>query len=346
MINYLHQKHKLGFIFSLSLLMNVLHVIKVNAQTTAGNAVFNFIELSYGAKSTALGGINISAIGNDMSLAMYNPSLLNNNMDNELLIGVKPYYAGIQQYDLMSAKYWEKKKIVLGGGIHFLDYGSINMTDIAGNDIGIMHPSDYMIQISASSDYMSNFRIGSTLKYIHSNYGMYKSNGVALDVGLKYVTHDELLQVSLLVKNMGSQIGTKIQNQELPFNIILGVTKKMQFAPLQFSLTADRLSVWNNLYYDPVYANAQSLTSPNQLQNAFNHLTIGTELFIGKQVDLNVGYNFIRRYDLNIQNQNNGLNGFSTGIGIKLDRIKVQYGTSFFQSNLYHHFTMGYQLKK
>ena len=346
MIIFIHQKHKQGFLIALFLMLGVFIVTKTIGQTTAGNAVYNFLELPYSAKATSLGGLNISSIGNDLGLSMYNPSLLNSDMDNELLIGVKPYLAGIQQYDLFSTKYWARKKITWGIGVHYLDYGNINMTDIAGNDIGSMHPSDYSIQLSASNDYIKNIRIGGTFKYIHSNYGMYESNAIAMDIGLKYLTTDQLLQVSLLVKNMGVQVGSEINKQELPFNLIIGCTKKMEFAPIQFSFTADRLSVWNNLYYDPIYANAQTISTPNQFQNLFNHLTIGSEIFIGKQVDIDLGYNFIRRYDLNIQNQSNGLNGFSAGLGLKVDRINVQYGTSFFQSNLYHHFSMCYQLKK
>jgi hypothetical protein len=63
-------------------------------------------------------------------------------------------------------------------------------------------------------------------------------------------------------------------------------------------------------------------------------------------VNIDLGYNIIRRYDLNIQDQSNGLNGFSAGMGLKLERMNLQYGGSFFQSNLYHHFSLTYQLKK
>ena len=344
MIQSIHHKQKLGFFMTLFSLLVLLN--SSIAQTTAGNAVYNFLELPSSPKITALGGINISSIGNDLGLAMYNPSLLNEAMEHQLYIGIKPYFAGIQQYDVMNAQYWEQKKISWGLGVHYLDYGNINMTDVAGNDIGQMHPSDYAVQLSASSDYIPNIRIGSSLKYIHSNYGLYKSSDVAMDICLKYLSSNKLSQVSLLVKNVGMQIGSETHKQDLPFNLILGWTKKMEYAPLQFSLTADRLSVWNNSYYDPVYAQAQTASAPSQLQNVFNHLTIGSEIFIGQQVNIDLGYNIIRRYDLNIQDQSNGLNGFSAGMGLKLERMNLQYGGSFFQSNLYHHFSLTYQLKK
>lgn len=344
MIRTIYHKQKLGFFMTLVSLLVILN--SSNGQTTAGNAVYNFLELPNSAKVSALGGLNISSIGNDLGLAMYNPSLLGPEMENQFHIGIKPYFAGIQQYDFMSAQYWAQKKISWGLGVHYLDYGNINMTDIAGNDIGQMHPNDYAVQVSAASDYIPNIRIGSSLKYIHSNYGLYKSSAVAMDIGLKYLSSNNLSQVSLLVKNVGMQIGSETHKQDLPFNLILGWTKKMEYAPIQFSITADRLSVWNNSYYDPVYAQTQTASAPSQLQNVFNHLTIGSEIFIGQQVNLDLGYNIIRRYDLNIQDQANGLNGFAAGMGLKLERINFQYGGSFFQSNLYHHFSLTYQLKK
>lgn len=345
MSNYIHYTKKLGLLFYITCIVFVLNINIINAQTTAGNAIYNFLSLPYSSKITSLGGVNISSMGNDIGMAMYNPSLLLPTMDKTLTLSVKPYFAGIQQYDFMNVNYWEKKKITWSTGVHYINYGNINMTDLAGNDIGTMHPTDYAVQLSAASDYIQHFNIGASIKFIHSNYGLYKSNSLAIDIGLKYLSENQLNQASILVNNMGMQLNNGHSQQELPFNIIIGWSRKLENAPLQFSLTADRMSVWNNVYYDPVYAQKNGDASPKYLQNLINHLTIGAELFLGKQIDFDLGYNFIRRYDLNIQNQSNGLNGFATGFGIKLERMNFQYGTSFFQQNMYHHLTVTYKFK-
>jgi hypothetical protein len=337
---------KLGFSVSLILFAFVITPQSAIGQTTAGNATYNFLELPYSAKASSLGGINISSMGEDLGLAMYNPSLMRANMDGQLHLSIKPFYAGIQQYDVSGVNIWEKHQIALGWGIHYMDYGNISMTDYAGNDLGTMHPNDYAVQFSASKDYIENFRIGAALKFIHSNYGMYKSSGIAMDIGLTFLAPNKLSQASILVKNIGTQLSSIGNKQELPFNLILGFSKKLAYAPIQFSVTADRVSVWNNLYYDPIYANLKGDAAPSHLQNLFNHLILASELYIGDQVDFNLGYNFIRRYDLNVQNQANGMNGFSTGLGLRLDRMHLQYGTAFFQRNMYHHFSVTYKLKK
>jgi hypothetical protein len=253
--------------------------------------------------------------------------------------------ADIKQYDFSGAKYLEQKKIVLGWGVHFMDYGAVAMTDIAGNQMGNFRPNDYSLQLSAATSYINNIHIGTTLKFIQSNYGLYKSNGLAMDIGLRYQPTSALSQVSVLIKNLGTQLNTYGTKEELPFNLIVGWTKKLENAPFQFSLTAEKLSLWNLAYNDTSFNAQQGYRNPGSLQNLFNHLILASEVFIGEQVSVNLGYNFMRRFDLNIQGQQNALNGFSSGLALQLQRIEVQYGNAFFQKNMYHHFSLMYNLK-
>lgn len=333
---------KLGFSIGFCL----FYSIHSFAQNTGGNATYNFLTLPYSAKASALGGMNISSIGNDLGLAMFNPSMLSPEMDGELHLSIRPYYANIQQYDFSGANLWTQKDWMIGWGVHYMDYGSMKMTDAAGNELGSIRPFDYAAQISMATRYIKNVQLGATLKWMQSNYGMYKSNAMAMDIGLRYTSSNELNQASVLLTNMGAQLKTYTTKEDLPFNLIIGWSKKLEKAPIQFSLTAQRLSVWNNAYYDFNFSNQEGYKAPGSLQNIFNHVLLGAETYIGNQVDLDFGYNFIRRFDLNIENQQNWFNGFSTGLGLQLTRTKIQYGNAFFQRNLYHHFSIIYSLKK
>jgi hypothetical protein len=332
---------KQGF-FIIALFFSSIHLL---AQNAGGNATYNFLTLPYSAKASSLGGMNISSMGKDLGLAMFNPALLDSSMDGNLHLSIRPYYANIQQYDFSGAHYWTKKKWVIGWGVHYMDYGTIKMTDVAGNEMGNFRPNDYMAQVSLSTYYIRNVQLGTSLKWIQSNYGIYKSNAMAIDVALRYTSTNELNQASILLTNLGGQIKTYTNKEDLPFNLIAGWSIKLEKAPIQFSVTAQRLSVWNNSYYDVNFANQEGYKAPGSMQNLFNHLIVGAEVYMGSQVDLNFGYNFIRRFDLNVQNQQNWFNGFSAGLGIKLPRTKIQYGNAFFQRNLYHHFSVFYSLK-
>ena len=317
----------------------------LHAQTTAGNAVFNFLKLPATAKATSLGGLNISAIGKDLGLAMTQPALLTTNMNGDLQVSVKPYFAGIQQYDVNGASKL-KSNWVIGWGVHFMDYGNIEQTDLLGNTYGMTNPNEYAIQLGIAKTYQEHFHFGTQIKFIQSAYGPYRSSGIAMDVGVRYLAPSGLSQWSILLQNVGTQLKHFQVKEELPLNLILGWSKKLANAPLQFSVTAERLSVWNDTYYDLDFYNQESYNQPGSLQNVFNHLILGTQLYMGKEFEIDLGYHFARRFELNIPNQPNSLNGLSTGFSFPYKRMQFQYGTGFFQKNSYHHFTLHYALKQ
>jgi len=319
--------------------------LPLHAQQSTANEVYQFLTLPYSAKATSLGGINISHLGSDLGLAMYNPALLDPSMDKTLHLSVKSYFSNIQQYDFSGANYLPKKNWILGWGIHYMGYGNIKMTDVSGNEMGNFLANDYVAQVSMATLFRKNINLAATLKFINSNYGVYKSTGLAMDLSMVYTSSSNLLRASILANNIGGQLSSYTEKERLPLNIIMGVSKKLENAPIEFSITAQRLSIWNNTFYDPGFYSGEGYKAPSATQDIFNHLIIGAEANLGEQVSLDFGYNFIRRFDLNIQNQQNWFNGFSAGLGLKLPRVTIQYGNAFFQRNLYHHFSIFYSLK-
>jgi hypothetical protein len=317
----------------------------VFAQSTAGNAVYQFLKLPYSAKATSLGGLNISSIGNDLGLAMMQPALLSTDMNGEFQLSVKPYFAGIQQYDLNGANKL-KSDWVIGWGVHYMNYGSILQTDVLGNEYGSIKPNEYAIQVGIAKTYLESFHFGTQIKFIQSNYGQYISNGIAMDVGVRYLSPYGSSQWSILLQNVGTQLKYFQVKEELPLNLILGWSKKLDNAPLQFSVTAERLSVWNDNYYDLDFYNKEGYKKPGSLQNLFNHLVLGSQLYFGQSFEIDLGYHFARRFELNLPNQPNSLNGLSAGFGFPYKRVQFQYGTGFFQKNSYHHFTLQYALQQ
>ena len=258
---------------------------------------------------------------------------------------MKPYFEGIQQYDVKGANKL-KSDWVIGWGVHFMDYGSIAQTDVLGNEYGSVNPNEYAIQVGIAKTYLENFHFGTQIKFIQSNYGQFRSSGIAMDVGVRYLSPYGLSQWSILLQNVGTQLKYFQVKEELPLNLILGWSKKLENAPLQFSVTAERLSVWNDNYYDINFYNAEGYKKPGSLQNVFNHLVLGSQLYIGQNFEIDLGYHFARRFELNLPNQPNSLNGLSAGFSFPYKRVQFQYGTGFFQRNSYHHFTLQYALRQ
>lgn len=61
------------------------------------------------------------------------------------------------------------------------------------------------------------------------------------------------------------------------------------------------------------------------------HIVLATQIYVGDKVEISVEYIHLRRKEGNIGNQNNGLNGFSLGVGVLLKRIQLGYARSYYQ---------------
>lgn len=306
----------------------------VFSQTLGGDAVFNFLRFPATPQLTALGGVNVSATSNDVGLAFNNPSLLRKEMHTQLNSVFNSFYGGINSYNLNFGFRNEKLKTNFAGGLQYFDYGKIVETDASGNQLGMIKPTDWVIQISASHHYLKKWNYGTTLKFISSNYGLYRSSGVAMDIGVLF--HDSLFAASVVVKNVGFQLKkyTGTLSEELPFDVQAGVTKKLRDAPISFSLTAQRLHQFDINYNDTVFNNLYGINNQSSfVQQLFNHLILAAQFYPTSSIELSMGYNHLRRNELNVANATNGLNGFSMGVGVLLKKINFRYALAYYQNN-------------
>lgn len=327
-------------------LLGLICITRLPAQTLGGNAVFNFLLQSNTAQLSALGGVNVSTIGNDVGMAFHNPSLLRDGMQKQLNTSFNSFLAGIRNYSLSSALHAESIHTNFAVGANYFDYGNIAQTDASGNVLGTFRPVDYVVQVMASRQYHERFWYGLTTKYINSNYGQYRSSGLAFDVGVSYYDSVNRLQVSVVVKNMGTQFsaydGTN-RKEELPFDLQAGITKRLEHAPFQFSLTAHHLQAFNTYYNDTSFRASEgeiNYANSSTVQKIFSHIVLSAQVFLDEKLEIDAGYNFQRRQDLNAFNVTSGLNGFSFGTAIFLKKVHIRYATGFYQSNLFHQLSL------
>ncbi len=322
------------------LILFLLAGYKPGSSQTAG--VFNFLKFSGSPQLTALGGDNISNQTEDVSIVFSNPSLLRQQMHSAASFAFTSLYAGINGYDLQTAYHSEKLRTNFALGIRFLDYGSVDGTDASGNFLGVVNPADYIIQVSFSRAYLSRWNYGGTLKFIHSNYGMYRSSGVAMDLAVSYRDTASQLQASLVIANIGAQLRTYSvgEREELPFDLKLGVSKRLANAPVQFTFTANRLHKFDVTYNDTAFNNENGFDEPGKkfsIDNIFRHIVLSTQVYIGNHLEVSAGYNYLRRKELNIGSAANGLNGFSMGAGVLFRTLQIRYGRAFYQSSRSFH---------
>ncbi len=191
-----------------------------------------------------------------------------------------------------------------------------------------------------------------TLKFIHSGYGLYKSSGVAADVGVAYADTANSFSASVLAKNMGTQLkryeGT--DPADLPFDLQAGITKRLQNSPFGFSLTLHHLHQFDLAYNDTVFNNSNGFSgsgSKFSFDNIFRHVVLAGNIYLGDKVELALGYNYLRRKELNIGDAGNGLTGFSMGVSLVLNKLQVRYARSQYQNNTaYNQFGLNLSLNQ
>ncbi|HET9055503.1 MAG TPA: type IX secretion system protein PorQ [Chitinophagaceae bacterium] len=310
------------------------------SQTLGGNAVFNFLKLPNSPQLTALGGINLTNQSNDISLAFNNPALLRDSMHSQTIAVFNSLPAGIKNLHWMLGYHHSKLKTNFAFGIHYFNYGNFLQTDAIGNVLGEFRPTDFVVQLTASRQYLEKWFYGLSVKYINSNYGIYRSSGIAMDVGVNYYDKENLFQVGVVAKNMGTQLTHYASNkkEELPFDLEIGISKRLEKAPFQFSATIHHVHQFDIRYNDTTFNNDNPFggnvnDSKNTGDKIFRHFVLATQLYLGKYVEVTMAYNHLRRSELKISNAGNGLNGFSLGVGALLPKLTIRYARAYYQSN-------------
>ena len=326
----------------------------VKGQTLGGNSVFNFLKLPNTPQLTGLGGVNVSQTSNDVGMAFSNPALLTANMHTQMNAVFNSMYAGIATYHLSLGYHSPQLNTNFLWGLHYFSYGDLQQTDASGNVLGNLKPTDWVMQVSASRSYLQKWNYGAALKFINSNYGEYRSNGIAADVGVLFHDSATLFSASVVAKNMGFQLKqyTEGSGEDLPFDLVAGISKRLQHAPFGFSITAHHLHQFDIRYNDTAFNNDNGFEPANSnshftFDKIFRHFVIATQIYIGDYLEVSIGYNHLRRQELNIGNSGNGLNGFSLEVGALFKKIQIRYARAYYQNNTaYNQFGLNLALNK
>jgi hypothetical protein len=325
--------------YALVFLLTISAGISSTYGQTGGKA-FQFLEVTNSARVASLGGDAVAIHDDDPELAFHNPAMLNRDMHHHMTLNYVNYYAGIN-YGYATAAAHLGPKGTIAGGIHYLNYGTFQGADENGSLTGTFRAADYSVNIMYSRPLDSLFTFGFTTKTIYSDYETYNSTALAFDAGITYHNPNRRLTAGLVLRNMGMQINAYYPNEDkepLPFNIALGITKSLQYAPFTFYIVADHLERWDLTYETKAEKEAAEdnsgqgegeSASKSKFDNAFDqlmrHMIVGTSLNLGDNFTVRVGYNYRRRQELKIENKP-GMVGFSWGVGVKVSRFRISYG--------------------
>ncbi len=294
---------------------------------TGGDNTYEFLNLSHSAFANATGGMTVSQSREDLSLPYYNPALLNQSMDNDISLSFSTYFAGIT-YGYASYARSAEGKGNFAGGISFITYGRFDEADAAGNITGTFSASEYAFNVIYSRIIDSSFTAGINIKPVFSILERYFSAGICADLGISYHNEKLLLDAGMAVKNAGFQIKshTGERGEPLPFEIIAGVTKRLEHAPFRFSLTVRHIEK-PGLTFD--YDTTDDIAEGGLGENILKHMILGVELLPVENFWAAAGFNYQRRSELRAE-QRTGTAGFSWGFGFRAKAFSLAFGRDTF----------------
>lgn len=302
-----------------------------------GRYAYPFLEQPLSSRISALGGNQAAINDNDINVGFVNPSMINPEMDNNLGLNYVNYFEGINFGSVQYANTFKKAGSFMAS-IQFMDYGTFDYADEAGNRYGTFGASDFAFTVGWGRQLDSSFSIGADAKLIYSFYEGYNSFGFAVDVAGTYESKTGWT-MSLVARNLGMQITTFTPGTRDPllFNLQYALSKRLDHVPFRFSFIYDHIERWDLTYNDPANPSGGTdpITGESQQKTGFSkfadqlmrHIVVGGEVYIGKNLVLRGAYNFRRRQELKVA-EKPGMVGFSWGIGVRIYKFKINYSRS------------------
>lgn len=325
----------------------------VSTAQTGGSNTYDFLTLVSSPRVAGLGGSLNCVKDDDLNQFAENPALLNEQMDKQLVLNYVNYFAGINYgYAAYSRSYDSIGSFA--AGLQYLNYGSFKEADATGAILGNFNAAEYALNLGYSRTFDTVFSIGATFKTIYSQLEDYNSLGFALDVGGAYYNEKNEFTAAVVIKNAGFQVKRYVSGngEPLPFDIQVGISKKLAHMPFRFSIIAHNLHKPDLSYRDPALLQTQvdPLTGeeiePKKRigDKIMRHFIFGGEFVPSKNFNIRIGYNYLRRQELKVETKT-GIAGFSFGVGIKISKFKFNYGLAKYHlAGSTHHFSISTNL--
>ena len=304
----------------------------------AGESTYQFLNISTSPRQLALGGKTITNYDYDVSQAIYNPSVINSEMDNNFSLNFFNYFADITYGSAAYAYTLDNRGNTLHFGLSYINYGNFE----GYNEIGDPTNDFTGNEAALSVGYANKFKdipiyYGVNVKIVTSKFEQYNSLGLASDIGFYYKNDKLLLDIGLVFRNIGAQIKSYDNvHEKLPFEVDLGISQLVENAPIRWHITLENIQKWPIGLSNPSRliidldgnVNEEKVSFMNDL---LRHVIVGAELFPKSIFNLQLGYSFRRGEELRIVDQKN-FSGLSFGFGIKFNKLRFNYSHARYSS--------------
>jgi hypothetical protein len=313
----------------------------VYAQVTGGRHVFQFMTLSPSARISGLGGMQIAVKDDDIAFAAANPAALNETMSGRITFQHNFFLSDIQHGYAAYAHHLRNWGFTVHGGVQYVNYGEIKRTDQFGTLLGgEVAASETALTFGGAKVLTDKVSLGLNVRMGFSALDANRSSALAADAGLMFADTARRLTIGIVLRNAGVQMRTyNDKREELPFDLQIGISKRLTHLPFRFSIIAHHLHDWDIRYDDPNLQDDDVLLFGDEepkknkgnalVDNFFRHLVFNGEFLLGRNEGFRIrfGYNHLRKKELSVRNYRS-MAGFTGGVGIKINRFRLDVGVA------------------
>lgn len=286
-----------------------LFLISLLTTNALSQNTYEFLRVDMSARAAALGGTFVSN-HDDPNVIFYNPAGINLLTETPISFSFVKHLLDINLASLSYSMEFEEIGR-FGAAVKYINYGTFTEADEFGNRGGEFGAGEVAFILGYANALDKNFSYGANVKFIYSKIADRNSSGLGFDVGLNYLVPEENLSVGFAALNIGTQMTSYYETkEELPLDIVIGVSKKLEHLPLRLSLDFHKLNAERDDF-------AQRLKA----------FSVGAEFTLSKVLRLRFGYDNERRTELKV-GTSAGIAGFNAGLGAVISNYTFDYGFS------------------
>jgi hypothetical protein len=281
---------------------------------------FSFLRMDPSARSAALAGSFMAIFDGDVNALYYNPALLSEETSGSISFSYVNHLSDINAAFLTYSRHFDGVAS-FGAGLRFLSWGSFDRANEFGERDGTFSAGDIALTIGAAREYNSRIRYGANLHVVYSSIDTYHASALAADFGATYVLAESNFAASVSLNNVGVTVSSFGETRdELPFDLRIGVAKRLEHLPILLTATAFDL---HNIGNAPEGASG--------IGSVFQYLAFGGEIQFSPAFHVRLGYNH-RKHESLKQKSRLDFAGVGIGAGIVVRRIKFDYAYSSWSS--------------
>ena len=326
------------YLFIINAIVLTFMVLQASAQVS--NGTYRALTDANSARVVALGGLPLPVHDGDLQTAVFNPSAISPEMNNQLTLSyVGDFNVGTNFATAQYSRTFEKVGS-FAASVQYYNYGNMQYASESGSaDGSTFNVSDYAVTLGWGRELTDKWSIGANLKYAGLQYESGRAGALGVDVAATYWSYSNWA-FTLAGRNIGRQLFSvemNVDNKWLPFSLDFMASKKLDHLPLTIIMGYHDIQRWKMTYddpldlagyYDPITG---EYNGPSKAKQFFTdlgcHLVLGGEMNIGKNLVLRASYNYGVRHDMDVPEART-LVGFSAGFGVKVKAFQVDYALS------------------